>query len=424
MRKISNINILVLGSGGREHSICDLLYKSDRIKNIYCCPGNAGIAKVSKQTKINVNDFDSIVKFCKKNKIDMVIPGSEVFLEKGISDYLQLEGISVIGPSKFASLLESSKLFTKKICDLSSIKTAKWFACVNAKEAKDHITKMKFPLVIKMDSLASGKGVCVTKNLKEANDFLDNIIIGKLGNSESKIILEECLFGEEGSFFFAVDGTEIKFLGSAKDYKRASEGNKGLNTGGMGCISPSPKENRKVILTITKEIIKPTLKAMNDLGYPFSGFLYAGVMFTKRGIYLIEFNVRLGDPECQAVLNRLKTNFLDICLAIKNKKLKSLKIKKTKDVAVCIVLASQGYPEKYSKGIEIFGINSFKNKENLKVYHAGTKKDQKGKFLTNSGRVINIICLDKKMNNALDLAYDICNKIYWKGYFFRRDIGS
>ena len=424
MKRIGNINILVLGSGAREHSICESLNQSKYKNRIFCFPGNAGIANVAKIVKVDINNFLDISKFCIRNNIDLVIPGSEVYLEKGISDFLKLEGISVIGPSKYASLLESSKYFTKRLCDLSGIKTAKWEVFENAKQTKNIIKKKKFPLVIKMDSLAAGKGVLVAKSLREANLFLNNIIKGKLGNSSSKIIIEECLFGEEASFFFAVDETDIKFLGSAKDYKRIGEGNKGLNTGGMGCISPSPKENSKVTLKIIRDIIKPTIRTMIDLGYPFKGFLYAGVMFTKKGIYLIEYNVRLGDPECQAVLGRLRTDFIDICLAIKNKTLSNLKVEKLKKKVACIVLASKGYPEKYSKNIEIFGINSSIGNNNIKIYHAGTIRDNSGKILTNGGRVLNIIGKADTMKSALELAYGACKKIYWKGCLYRRDIGS
>ena len=418
------MNILVLGAGGREHSICYQLSKSKNIGKVYCAPGNAGIALVSNIAKVDTNNFISILKFCKKNKINMVIPGSEEYLEKGISDFLIMEGISVIGPSKHASLLESSKYFTKKICDISKIKTAKWLVCENAKQAKKIIEEKKFPLVIKMDSLAAGKGVIVAKSIIEAKKFLNNIINGSLGNSNSKIIIEECLVGEEGSFFFAVDGTNAKFLGSAKDYKRVADGNKGLNTGGMGCISPSPRETKKVVSEIISNIINPTLKTMEKLGYPFSGFLYAGVMFTRKGIHLIEYNVRLGDPECQAVLARIKNSFLDICISLKKKNLRGINIKLQNDISTCVVLASKGYPEKYTKGMKIDGLKLYENKRNIRIYHAGTKKDNKGDYITDGGRVLNIVTKANKMKNALELNYEVCKNISWKGCFYRKDIGS
>lgn len=418
------MNILVLGSGGREHSICYELSKSKKIGKLFCAPGNAGIALVSKIANINTKNFISISNFCKKNKITMVIPGSEEFLDKGISDFLIMEGISVIGPSKVASSLETSKYFTKKLCDLSEIKTAKWLVCEDAKHAKKIIEERKFPLVLKMDSLAAGKGVIVAKTIDEAKTFLNNIIKGNLGNNRSKIIIEECLSGEEGSFFFAVDGTNAKFIGSAKDYKRVYDGNKGLNTGGMGCISPSPKETQKVVSNIMVNIIKPTLKTMNKLGYPFTGFLYAGVMFTKKGIYLIEYNVRLGDPECQAVLARIKNNFLDICIALKKKNIKNIKIKLHSAVSSCVVIASKGYPESYEKGKQIKGIELYKNEKNIKVYHAGTKKNDKGNYITNGGRVLNIVSKAKNIKKSLELTYSVCSNISWKGSFFRKDIGS
>ena len=413
-----------MGAGGREHSICYELSKSKNIKKVYCAPGNAGIANISNIAMLDTKNFKSISNFCKKNKIDTVIPGSEEYLEQGISDYLIMEGISVIGPSKYASLLETSKYFTKKICDISGIKTAKWTVCDNARQAKKLLENKKFPLVLKMDSLAAGKGVLVAKKLQEAKKFLNNVEKGNLGDKGSKIIIEECLFGEEGSFFFAVDGNNVKFLGSAKDYKRVAEGNKGLNTGGMGCISPSPRETRKVVSDIIHTIIKPTLKTMQALGYPYTGFLYAGVMFTKKGIYLIEYNVRLGDPECQAILGRIENGFVDICIALKRKNLKKLKVKLSNDKTSCVVLASKGYPEKYKKGIKISGIEDYNNTQNIRIYHAGTQKDSKGNFITAGGRVLNIVCKDKNIKKALTLTYDICKKVSWKDYFYRKDIGS
>ena len=414
----------IIGSGGREHAICNSLRNSKKVKNIYCIPGNAGTARITNSAKIKKLNPIEILNFCKIKKIGMVIPGSEEYLEQGISDFLKLDGISVIGPGKYAALLETSKYFTKKICELSGINTAKWALYKNANDAKKIIKTKKFPLVIKMDSLAAGKGVLVAKTVKEAINFLNNIIKGMLGNSKSKIIIEECLIGEEASFFFAVDGVNAKFIGSAKDYKRIGEGNTGLNTGGMGCISPAPKETKKVINKILKEIINPTLKTMKNLGHPYYGFLYAGVMFTNKGIFLIEYNVRLGDPECQSVLSRLKTNFYEICNQMEKRKIKELNIVKNKLVSSCIVLASRGYPEKYKKNIKIFGLGSFKNNKKVKIFHAGTLKNNKGDLVTNGGRVLNIIGTGKSLQLALRNSYEACNKISWEGNIYRKDIGS
>ncbi len=418
------MNILVLGSGGREHAICDSLYQSDKVKKVFCAPGNGGIAEVANIADLDVNNFKSIFEYCKNHDISIVIPGSEVFLEKGITDFLKLEGIDVIGPSKYASLLETSKYFTKKICNLSNIKTASWEVFDSAKDTKSFLHNKKFPIVIKMDSLAAGKGVLVCENIKEAKKFLDKIISGSLGNNKSKIIIEECLIGEESSFFFGVDGDHAKFIGSAKDYKRVGDGNKGLNTGGMGCISPAPRENKKVINQILKEIINPTIKQMKELGYPFKGFLYAGVIFTKKGIYLIEYNVRLGDPECQAILARLKTSLLDICIAIRKQKLNKIRITIDKNTSSCIVLASSGYPEKYQKGIKINGLSRLDREDNVKVFHAGTKTDKSGSFFTNGGRVLNIVGKAKNIKDALMISYKTCKKIKWQGCFYRKDIGK
>ena len=318
------MNVLILGGGGREHSICFNLKKSKKIKNLWCIPGNAGTKKIAKSEIINLNKNEEIIDFFKKKKINLVIPGSEIYLANGISDSLSLEGINVFGPSKQAAKLESSKIFTKKICKLAGIKTAKWKICNNHKEALKSIKSINFPCVIKLDSLAAGKGVVVAENITEAKLFLKKVELGQIGNKKSKIIIEEKINGEEASFFFVVDGKSAKFLGSAKDYKRIGEGNTGANTGGMGCISPSPYENKKIITKVLNEFIMPTIKIMSDLGFPYKGILYAGLMFTKKNIYLIEYNVRLGDPECQAILPRLNSDLLDLCLATNNKKLNQI----------------------------------------------------------------------------------------------------
>ena len=367
------MNVLVLGSGGREHSICENIKKYKKINNLYCAPGNGGISKIAKCNQLNINNNAEVIDFCIKNKIDLVIPGSEEQLARGISDDLRLSGIKVFGPSKNGSKLESSKIFTKKICKLGNIKTASWKVMKNYKEAKKSLSSFKFPIVIKLDQLASGKGVLVANNRNDANNFLKKIELGKIGKKDSKIIIEKKLVGKEASFFFLVDGKKSKFLGSAQDYKRVGDNNTGLNTGGMGCISPSSFENKNNIALINKDFIKPTIKAMNDLGYPFKGILYAGLMFTKSDIYLIEYNIRLGDPECQAIMSRLKNNFLDLCLATEKNKMEKIRLKIENKVSICIVLASKGYPENYKLGHIINGLENFRNKNSASIYHAGLK---------------------------------------------------
>ena len=418
------MNILVLGSGGREHAICYVLKQSSSLKKIWCLPGNAGTLSICNKAKNPKLDFKSILSFCKKKKINLVIPGSETYLEAGITDYLTLEGINVLGPTKAAAKLESSKIFTKKICKLANIKTAKWYVYSSAEEALKKIKKQKFPLVIKMDNLAAGKGVFIANTLNEAKTFLLKISKGLIGNKNSKILQEEVLIGEEASFFFIVDGKNAQYLGSAKDYKRVGENNIGLNTGGMGSISPSPLDNKRVVSKILREIISPTLRCMKENGYPYKGILYAGLMFTKKGIYLIEYNVRLGDPECQSILIRLKTDFLKICKSVIEEKVKKIKIELIKKSSVCVVIASKGYPETYMKNIPLAMLKKLSTFKGLKVFHAGTKYNIKKNIVSSGGRVLSLVLLRKNSKIAVSELYKKINQIKWKNLFFRNDIGS
>ena len=422
LENLKNMNVLVLGSGGREHSICNNLIKSKKINNLWCMPGNAGIKEIAKFYEIDVNDKKEILNFCIKKQINLVIPGSEEFLAKGISDYLRLQGINVFGPSKKSSLLESSKIFTKLICKLGNIKTAKWKLINNYQIALKEIKLLKFPIVIKLDKLAAGKGVLVANSYKEAKSFLSKVKQGKIGDKNSKITIEKKIVGKEASFFYVVDGSTSRFIGSAQDYKRVGNGNTGLNTGGMGCISPSPFENKKNIELINKKFIEPTIKAMNYLGYPFKGILYAGLMFAKSDIFLIEYNIRLGDPECQALIARLKSNFLDICIATEKNKLKNVKIDIDNKKSICLVMASKGYPEKYKSGYTIKGIKEFGN--NMIIYHAGTKLDRNKNIITNGGRVLNIVCKEKTLQRAKSNAYKYVQHIKCNNLFYRNDIGD
>ena len=416
------MNVLVLGSGGREHSLCYNLIKSKKISNLWCMPGNAGINRIAKFSNLNTDDNHSILDFCIKKKINLVIPGSEEFLAKGVGDYLRLNGIKVFGPSKKSALLESSKIFTKQICKLGNINTAKWEVFDNSKIALKKIRKLKFPIVIKLDKLAAGKGVLVAKDLEDAKRFLKKVEQGKIGDSNSKIIVEKKLTGKEASFFYVVDGNSSKFIGSAQDYKRVGENNTGLNTGGMGCISPSPYENEKNIKLINKKFIEPTIKAMNFLGYPFKGILYAGLMFTKSDVFLIEYNIRLGDPECQALIARLASNLLDICIATEEQKLKDIQIKLSAKKSICIVMASKGYPENYKSGHTIKGIDKV-NGNNI-VFHAGTKLNKNEELVTNGGRVLNIISKQQTLEKAKAEAYKLIKNIKCSNLFYRKDIGD
>ena len=385
-------------------------------------PGNAGISKIAKFYELDVNDEKKILNFCIKKKVNLVIPGSEEFLANGISDYLRLGGINVFGPSKKSSLLESSKIFTKLVCKLGNINTAKWKLINNYKIALREIKLLKFPLVIKLDKLAAGKGVLVANSYEEAKNFLIKVEQGKIGDKNSKIIIEKKIVGKEASFFYVIDGITSRFMGSAQDYKRAGNGNTGLNTGGMGCISPSPFENKDNIELINKNFIEPTIKAMNYLGYPFKGVLYAGLIFTKSDIFLIEYNIRLGDPECQALIARLKSNFLDICIATEKNKLKDIKINLDNKKSICIVMASKGYPEEYKSGFAIKGIKKVGN--NVNIYHAGTKLDKNKNIITNGGRVLNIVSKEKTLQRAKLNAYKLLKNIKCNNLFYRSDIGD
>ena len=417
------MNVLVLGSGGREHSICLNISKSNKLKNLWCIPGNAGTKVISKFSNINLQNHEEVISFFKKKKINIVIPGSEEYLEAGITDNLRLSGVLVFGPSKESAKLESSKVFTKKICNIANIKTAKWKLFNTAEDALSKIKSYKFPLVIKLDSLAAGKGVIVAKDYKESKIFLKKVINGLIGQENYKVIVEEMLIGEEASFFFVADGEKACYLGSAKDYKRVGEDNTGLNTGGMGCISPSPLESKKNINTVLKNFITPTLETMNKLGYPFKGILYAGLMFTKKGIYLIEYNVRLGDPECQSIFSRIKSDFLNIALMTEKKKLDKINIKLDKRKSLCIVMASKGYPEKYETGFKIEGLNNIID-SSVSIYHAGTVLNNKNQIITNGGRVLSLVIKEKELERAISKGYTLIKKIKCSNIFFRKDIGS
>lgn len=343
-------------------------------------------------------------------------------MQKEVSDYLRLNGIKVFGPSKKSANLETSKIFTKRICKIAKINTAKWEVFSNSKKALEKIKNLKFPIVIKLDKLAAGKGVLVAKNYAEARKFLKKVEQGKVGNRDSKIIVENKLTGKEASFFYVVDGNTFRFIGSAQDYKRVGINNTGLNTGGMGCISPSPLENKKNIKLISKNFIEPTIKAMSSLGYPFKGILYAGLMFTKSDIFLIEYNIRLGDPESQALIARLNSNFLDLCIATENEKLKDIQIKIDKMKSMCVVMASKGYPEDYKSGHVIRGLDKI-NDNNL-IFHAGTKLNKNKEIVTNGGRVLNIVSVANTFKKAQSEVYKLIKNIKCSNLFYRKDIGE
>ena len=411
----------VLGSGGREHSICDALVKSKKIKKIYCFPGNAGTAKIASNINLSLDNFEKIKDFVIEKKIDLVVVGPEKPLVDGIVDYLEKFQIKVFGPNKLASQLEGSKIFTKKICKDYKIPTAKFGVFRNEEESVKFLAKAKYPIVIKADNLASGKGVYICENYNHAANAIKEIFAGKFGKAEN-VLIEEFLKGEEMSFFIISDGNTIKNFGTAQDHKRALEGDKGKNTGGMGAYSPSRLINEKKEKKIMNKIINPTLKALKELGTDYKGFLYAGLMIIDHEPYLIEYNVRMGDPECQTILPKLKTDLCEIFLSCCEKKLKEIDIKWSEKKSLCIVLCSEGYPENFKKNILIENIDKIIIDQDNLCYHAGTNISNDG-IIATSGRVLNFISLS---NNFLDAKVSIIKnleKLNWSGGFYRKDIG-
>ena len=415
------MNVAVIGSGGREHAICESLIKSKKIKKLFCLPGNGGTASIAQNININVSNFREIRNFVKKNSINLVVVGPEKPLAEGITDYLEKYKIKVFGPSKFASQLEGSKIFTKNICKKYKIPTANFVIKRDRRQSLTYIQKVKFPLIIKADNLASGKGVYICKSKSEAIKAINEIFNGKFGSAK-QILFEDFLYGEEMSYFIISDGSTFKFFGSAQDHKRVLEGDKGKNTGGMGAYSPSRLFSKNLEKKIIKKIIKPTLKALKDKKEKFKGFLYAGLMINNNEPYLIEYNVRMGDPECQTILPILKSDFLDILIACCNNKLLKKKINWHNKKSICIVLCSKGYPDKFKKNIEIKKLDKIKKKKNEFIFHAGTIKKDQG-FFSNGGRVLNFVSTSLNLLKSRSQVLKTIKNLNWQNGFFRKDIG-
>ena len=410
----------VIGSGGREHAITKFLSFSKKVNKIYCFPGNAGTENIATNIEIDLNDFEKLRNFIEENKIDLVVVGPEQPLVDGITDYLQKFNIKVFGPNKIASQLEGSKIFTKKLCEKYNIPTAKFGIFTNSKDTLNYLDQVNYPIVIKADNLASGKGVYICNTKDEAIVAVEEIFNGKFGEAKN-ILLEEFLNGEEMSFFIITDGTTIKNFGTAQDHKRVLEGDKGKNTGGMGAYSPSRLYSSEIEKKILDRIIKPTLKGLNDLGTSYQGFLYAGLMIVNNDPYLIEYNVRMGDPECQTILPRLKTDLFEIINSCVNEDLKSSNIEWKDEKSVCIVLCSKGYPEKFEKNVEIKNLEKLKLKNNSYIFHAGTKKIQI-KICATGGRVLNFVSLSENFSSARKEILENLNYLNWENGFYRKDI--
>ena len=415
------MRIAIIGSGGREHAIAATISKSSLINEIFCIPGNAGTSKIATNVEMDINQFDELHKYIKDKSIDLVVVGPEQPLVNGIVDYLEQFNIKVFGPNKIASQLEGSKIFTKKLCQKYNIPTANFGIFENKIDAKKFLENAKYPNVIKADNLAAGKGVYICNNEQESFMAVEEIFDGKFGEAKN-VLIEEFLEGEEMSYFIISDGTTVKSFETAQDHKRVLEGDSGKNTGGMGAYSPSRLINNDLENKILDKIIKPTLKGLSDLGTEYKGFLYAGLMIVENEPYLIEYNVRMGDPECQTILPKLKTDLAEIIDSCCNKKLADINIEWTNKKSLCVVLCSKGYPDTYQKNVLIKNLENLSLNEDNFIFHAGTKNEN-DKFFATGGRVLNFISLSDDFLKARNEVHQCIEKLDWNGGFYRRDIG-
>ena len=416
------MNILLIGGGGREHSIAEALSKSSKINELHCIPGNAGIEKIASCHNYDISNQQEILNFCENNNIDIVFIGPEIPLVEGLADYLNRNSFFTFGPNQKAAKLEGSKSFTKDMCKKYNIPTATYETFSNAKDALVYIDNHSIPLVIKVDGLAAGKGVIIAETRDHAINSVNEIFSGKFGNAGDEIVIEEFLDGEEASYFIISDGESFIPLTSAQDHKRIGDGDIGLNTGGMGAYSPAPIMNKELEEKTINKIIKPTIKAMNDYGSPYIGILYAGLMIKDNEPKLIEYNVRFGDPECQVIIPRLENDLVELLVNVKEKNLDNYTLKWKENFAITVVLAAKGYPESYETGDEIKGLDAIDNIDEVEIFHAGTKT-KNNKIVTSGGRVLNINGYGKNLVDAKEKAYSLVKKINWSGCYYRKDIG-
>ncbi len=411
----------IIGSGGREHSICLSLKNSNKIDKLFCFPGNAGTKNIAENVDIDLESFENIKSFIINNKIDLIVVGPEKPLVEGLVDYLERSKIKVFGPNKLASQLEGSKIFTKQICKKFNIPTANFGIFENEDEAIKFLKSTNFPTVIKADNLASGKGVYICNNENEAIVAIKEIFNGKFGKAKN-LLIEEFLEGEEMSFFTIHDGKTFKNFDTAQDHKRVLEGDRGKNTGGMGAYSPSRLINEDLKNKILNKIIKPTLKGLSELGTEYKGFLYTGLMIVKNEPFLIEYNVRMGDPECQTILPKLKTDLTDIFLACCKQTLSEINIEWINKKSLCVVVCSKGYPDAFEKNVEIENINNIHLNKNEFLFHAGTT-EKNGKIFAVGGRVLNFISLSEDLKFARENIINSIKNLNWSKGFYRKDIG-
>jgi phosphoribosylamine--glycine ligase len=416
------MNILLLGSGGREHALAWKIAASPLLTKLWCAPGNAGIAREAECVALDIADHAAVIGFCKANKVDFVVVGPDAPIAAGIVDDLNAAGFKAFGPTRAAGQLESSKNFTKALCRDNNIPTAAYGHFTDADAAKAYIREQGAPIVVKADGLAAGKGVVVAMTLDEALAAVDMMFAGGLGDAGAEVVVEEFMQGEEASFFALCDGEHALPLATAQDHKRAFDGDKGPNTGGMGAYSPAPVMTEAVCARVMDEMIMPTLRALNALGAPYKGVLYAGVMVTEQGPKLVEYNARFGDPECQVLMLRMMSDLLPALIACADGQLKNFSLRWYDDAALTVIMATKGYPGEYGKGSVIEGLDEAAKVEGVEIFHAGTvAKD--GQVLANGGRVLNVCALGKTVTEARRRAYEAIHRIHWPDGFCRRDIG-
>jgi phosphoribosylamine--glycine ligase len=416
------MNILLLGSGGREHALAWKMASSPLTDRLYCAPGNAGIAQEAECVALDIADHGAVVAFCREHRIDLVVVGPEAPLCAGIVDDLEAAGIKAFGPTRAAARLEGSKGFTKDLCHANGIPTAAYERFRAADPAKTYVRARGAPIVVKADGLAAGKGVVVAQSVAEAEAAVDMMFGGGLGEAGGEVVIEEFLTGEEASFFALCDGATAIALTTAQDHKRAFDGDQGPNTGGMGAYSPAPNIDDAMSARVMAEIITPTLRAMQALGAPYKGVLYAGLMITAEGPKLIEYNARFGDPETQVLMLRLMSDLVPALLASRDGQLKSFDLRWYPDPALTVVMAAKGYPGDYARGSVIEGLDDAAKVEGVEIFHAGTKADG-NRILANGGRVLNVSAIGKTVREAQARAYEALSRIRWPEGFYRHDIG-
>lgn len=417
------MNVLLIGSGGREHALAWGIARSSELDTLFIAPGNPGTAELGQNVELNISDHDAVLEFIQSEDIDLTVVGPEQPLVDGIADFLEAKGHPVFGPKQQAAMLEGSKEFAKDFMKRQNIPTAAYevFAQDEFDKAAEYIrSEGKYPVVLKADGLAGGKGVLIPESGQEAMQALNELQSGSLSDAASRLVIEEFMVGEEASVFAICDGDSFKVIGNAQDHKRVGEGDTGLNTGGMGAYSPAPVVTDEILSKIESEIIKPTIEGMKSEGNQYTGFLYVGLMITEEGPKVVEYNCRFGDPECQVIIPRLKSDLLEVIAACTQGKLGETAIEFDDQYRCTVVLASGGYPTEYEKGKEITGIDKV---ESAQVFHAGTKI-QDGKLTTNGGRVLNVVGNGATLQEAIDNAYSEISKIHFDKAFYRSDIGA